>query len=187
MRRPLAAAALALGAALALAQTPPAARTLADPDAMTDRALLITIGRIPARYPGEAISLFERAAARGNARAQAQLGREYLLGRNLTYDAQLASQWFKRSADQGYGWGEYFYGLQSLKGIGVARDLDTAREYLERAARQEIPPALYELGRLYDLGLGVAADPARARALLERAAALGYGSGSPAPLPETSR
>lgn len=184
MRRALAAATLLLAAALLPAH---AQSALDDPDAMTDRALLITIGRVPARFPGEAISLFERAAARGNARAQAQLGREYLLGRNLPYDAQLASQWFKRSADQGYGWGEYFYGLQSLKGIGVARDLDTAREYLERAARQEIPPALYELGRLYELGLGVVADATRARTLLQRAAALGYGPGSPDTLPETPR
>src|SRR5260370_23641653 len=57
-----------------------------------------------------ALKEFTPAAKRGNAEAEAYLGRMYLLGQGVPTDRNEAIKWFKASSDQGNADAQFFLG-----------------------------------------------------------------------------
>ena len=112
-----------------------------------------------------------KAAAQGNAVAEAMLGLTYQYGtKGLPLDYGLAAFWYRKSADQGYFGGQI--GLAGLygSGYGVPRDLPQAAALFRKAADQGIAQAQFALGTMYAGGWGLPQDYVQARVWLGKAA-----------------
>ena len=70
--------------------------------------------------PAQAVFWYQRAAAAGNARAQANLGNLYLAGIGVPQDNAVAANWFELAARQGHVVSQFNLGLMYENGIGVA-------------------------------------------------------------------
>jgi TPR repeat protein len=129
--------------------------------------------RGPGRNPPEAVTWLRKAALRGHAEAQVQLGVCYQQGFGIEKDLAQALAWFRRAAEQGNPRGQLQVGLAYRRGEGVAADLAQATAYIRKAAEGGHPKAQIELGLAYRDGRGVAADPEQAAFWLGLAAAKG--------------
>src|SRR5690349_17431791 len=83
------------------------------------------------------------------ASSQERLGMDYLLGRGVPENKQLAFKWFEKSADQGNPAAANELGYLYASGRGVAQDYALALEYYQKASEAGIPSAKYNLGLLY--------------------------------------
>jgi len=104
-----------------------------------------------------------------------RLGMDYLLGRGVPENRELAFSWFEKAAAQGSAKAANELGYMYASGKGVAQNYQLALEYYQQAADGGIASAKYNLGLLYLNGLGTPADPARAQADFQEAAAMGFG------------
>ena len=75
-----------------------------------------------------------RAAERGDARAQAQLGFMYATGRGVPQNRVLAAYWYRRGAEQGNAAAQHLLGLLYDKGQGTLTDHVLAHMWLSLAA-----------------------------------------------------
>ena len=112
----------------------------------------------------QAIKWYIRAAERGHADAQLQLGRMYDNGEGVPQNHAQALQWYARAAEQGYGPAQYQLGNMYFNGEGVLLDYNQAVRWFTRAAEQGIPGAQISLGRMYAHGEGVQQDDVQAYA-----------------------
>jgi TPR repeat protein len=174
---------LALGAAIALAQPPPARGAdggladLDDPKVQYELGMsqLTGQGGEP-RNPEQAIEWLRKAAMRGHTDAQVQLGICAKQGVGVPSDPAQALAWFRRAAEQGNARGQLQLALAYRRGEGVAADPAQASAWLRKAAENGHPKAQLELGIAYRDGHGVDPDPAHAAFWLVLAA----DAGSPA-------
>jgi TPR repeat protein len=87
-----------------------------------------------------ALQWFQRAANRGLAEAQFQLGNMHAYGlapASPGEDPQrLAAQWYFEAARQGHADAQYSLGILFLTGSGVVQSEPQARKWIERAAAQ---------------------------------------------------
>ncbi len=88
---------------------------------------------LTASHSREAARLWE-LAARGNARAQTQLGYMYEHGLGVPQDYRLAAKWYHLAAEQGEPRGQHLLGLLFDKGFGVPIDFTEAYKWLNLAA-----------------------------------------------------
>jgi len=117
--------------------------------------------------PEEARTLFEQAAALGDAGAMEELAENYSTGAE-------ALQWFQRAAAAGSSAAMVQLGaLYSLGGDGVPPSDEDAARWYQKAADLKNPAAMYDLAGLYETGQGVARDVNKARQLYQASAALG--------------
>ncbi len=122
-----------------------------------------------------AIGWCKKAAAQGDATAQAVLGdifSDEKLGRQ---DYAQAVVWYRKAAEQGYRDGEFGLGSRYLLGQGVLQDLGEARRWLTPAADQGHPYAQFLLAKMFEEGQGGPVDVASARKYYEPAADFGIG------------
>lgn len=77
---------------------------------------------------------YARAAAEGDARAQARLGSMYEQAEGVSEDWTKAAQWWTRSAGQGNAEGMYQLGRAYAFGIGVLQNRSMAEKWFEEAA-----------------------------------------------------
>jgi TPR repeat protein len=131
-------------------------------------------GGVPQDY-GKAREWWEKAAARGHARAQYQLGHLYDNGRGVPQDYAKAREWYEKAAAQGHAAAQFCLGRFYHNGLGVSRDFAKAREWLEKAAAQGLADAECNLGYMYDHAEGVERDYVKAREWYEKAVAQGDG------------
>ena len=118
--------------------------------------------------PYEEFRWMQRAAARGHATAQAEVGKVHRVGlggqvllsgapKNLggvdpsvalhvTKDLDAAVAWFKKSAAQGNNLGMYWLGRAYYEGEGVPRDLQESVRWWETAARIGCVSSMFRLG-----------------------------------------
>jgi TPR repeat protein len=130
--------------------------------------------RLDAGEGGEALVLFERAAAQGSAEAMNMAGRVCENGWAADADLAAAALWYRRAADAGSDWGCYNLGNLLFDGRGVAQDQAAAADCYRRAAAQGHARAMNLLARCLEEGWGVARDPAGARSWYRRSAEAGY-------------
>ena len=74
---------------------------------------------------------FRRAAERGNAAAQYNMGASYATGVGVEKNDAEAAKWFHRAADQGMAFAELNLGLLYAAGRGVPQDNVEAMTWLQ--------------------------------------------------------
>ncbi len=97
-------------------------------------------------------------AERGDADAQAELGRRYATGRGVGQDRDVAISWYRLAAEQGQAEARFTLGYSYENGNGVPRSDAEAVRWYRLAADQEHLGAQHNLGRMYRDGRGVPRD-----------------------------
>ena len=115
-----------------------------------------------------ALSTWQRAADKGDAKAQVNLGRLYALGHGVDKDEVVAISWFRKAADQGNGVAHHNLGV--MYETGSYRDFQAAAKHYRVAAEGGRTESQTALGKLYQHGRGVARDYREAAKWLEKAA-----------------
>lgn len=115
-------------------------------------------------YAG-AMQAWRRAADKGDADAQYNIGQIYKLGRGVPVDLAEAEKWYRLAALQGHDLGEANYGMLLFEN----GKREEAVPWLERAVAHGEPRAQYLLGVMLFNGDGVAKNWVRAYALMLRA------------------
>jgi TPR repeat protein len=109
-----------------------------------------------AKNTAEALDWFSKAASRGYAPAEFQMGQLYDFGFGVEQDDTQALAWYRKAAEHGSAAGQRSVGDFFRKGRGVAADAAEAARWYQRAADGDDLRAQYELGQLYFNGTGVA-------------------------------
>ena len=81
-----------------------------------------------------AMARFAEAAAKGDPRAQWELGQGYLKGIGVTRDNRKAAEWFKKAANQGHAGAQSALSQLYFSGLGVPRDYIRAYTWASIAA-----------------------------------------------------
>jgi len=118
---------------------------------------------------------YDWKAEKGNAHAQAMLGRCYLYGIDKPRNFKMAIKWLNKSALKDDGDAFYYLYICYSQGWGVQEDKQQALNYLERAVEKDIPNAWIEMGNHYFFGdLSLKADDKEAFLLWQKAAKKGH-------------
>jgi TPR repeat protein len=120
-----------------------------------------------------AVEWFRKAAERGDAKAQYNLGTAYDKGQGVAQDYAQAAQWYRKAADQGLPQAQNNLGILYKQGQGVPQDYAQAAGWFRQAADVGFAQAQYNLGLAYRDGQGVKQDRGQALQWLQKAAAQG--------------
>jgi|GEM_PF-872635 len=91
-------------------------------------------------------------AAKGDAKAQFELGMRYASGQSIRQDFSQAYSWWLKSAGQGYVDAQYYLAQLLSAGQGVARDSQAALVWYIRAAEQNHVDAQFAVGKIFAWG-----------------------------------
>ena len=127
---------------------------------------VLVVAALAMAAAGIAEDLRERAE-RGDAAAQAELGRRYYVGEGLPQDDREAAHWTRLAAEQGHAAAQYSLGLLYFRGRGVTGDDAAAARWYRAAAERGHPPAQAALSSLYAYGAGIQEDPVLASMWIE--------------------
>lgn len=116
-----------------------------------------------------------KAAERGDAEAQYNLGSMYWNGEGVTKDLATAVEWYRKSAEQGSREAQLNLGWIYAYDYGFPTNTAEAAKWFRKAADQGDTEAQFHLGRMYENGAGVTQDLVQA-ANWYRKAAEGGGS-----------
>lgn len=106
----------------------------------------------------EAARWYERAAKRGNAVAQTNLGAMYLQGKGVAQDDAAAARYFLLAASEGFGPAQNNLALLYSTGRGVRQSDEATFQWLARAVANHYYPAYSGNAAQYLMGKGVAKD-----------------------------
>ena len=106
----------------------------------------------------QALALFGKAAANGDATAQFNLATMHVRGQGTPQNYPAAVALFMQSATQGYAPAQNSLGVRYEKGQGVAQDPSRAAVLYREAAEQRFGLAQDNLSDLFAKGLGVRQD-----------------------------
>ena len=84
----------------------------------------------------QAAKYYRKAAEKGHAKAQDQLGWLYHYGSGVNKDYAEAVKWYRKSAEQGVANAQNQLGYMYEQGYGVGKDLSQARYWYGKAAAQ---------------------------------------------------
>lgn len=140
--------------------------------AMVELGVAYATGSGVAKDEAQARSLFDRAAAAGNARGVSNLA-ALGGGAGSAADPVKARALLAKAAEGNSAEAQYQLGLMLADGRGGARDEAGARALFEKAAAQNHAGAMERLGSFLQAGRGGAQDLAAAKGWFEKAAALG--------------
>ena len=112
----------------------------------------------------KALQWYRKAAQKGNAEAQNNLGNMYYNGDGVVKDYVQAVEWYRKAANQGDAAGQTNLANRYSRGEGVTKDYVQAAAWYRRASDQGLAVAQGFLGLSYDLGEGVAKDSIEAYA-----------------------
>ena len=121
----------------------------------------------------EAMKWYRKAAEKGNAVAQNNLGNMYKNAFGVTKDYNEAVKWFQLAAEQGNASGQYNLGLMYQHGYGVKKDYAKALEWYEKSAKKGNAYGQYLLAQMYENGFGTKKNLSHARYWYEKATAQG--------------
>jgi uncharacterized protein len=102
--------------------------------ATSDPGNLATAAAWQSGHYADAIRNAQSAAARGDANAEALLGRAYYEGVGVPRNYATALEWLNKSVAQGNADGMFFLGLMYEHGRGVNQDIPKALDLFDRAA-----------------------------------------------------
>jgi TPR repeat protein len=106
----------------------------------------------------QAIDWFRKAAARGYAPAEFQMGQLYDFGFGVSADTGQALAWYRKAAEHGSPAAQRAMGDFYRRGRGVMANPAEAVRWYQRAADGDDLRAQYQLGQMYFDGTGVARD-----------------------------
>lgn len=119
--------------------------------------------------------IYDYKAEKGDAQAQAMMGRSYLFGLDKPRNYQVALKWLNKSAEQDNADAFYYLYICYYHGRGVKEDKEKAMSYLAQAVERNIPNAWIEMGNHYFYGdNSVKADDKEAFILWHKAAQKGH-------------
>ena len=98
----------------------------------------------------------QRAAKKGNAKAQFDLAIMYASGDQVKRDESKAFYWFHKSARNGNVEAKYYMGVSFLQGRGVRKDMHLARYWFKQASKAGHKKAIYYLSQVEKSLFGVA-------------------------------
>ena len=101
------------------------------------------------------ISVLQKLAERGDAKAAYLLGRSYMVGSGVSQNNTQAAKWLLQAATQGLPDAEFALAYLYEHGAGVPRDYKRAFSYYEAAARQGHSTAQNNLASMYEHGEGI--------------------------------
>lgn len=151
--------------------------------AIAGLAYLYSVGLGVAKDPAEAAKWLNKAATRGHAISQYNLGKlliadEIPLAAGSTdRDGQHAQgvEWLRKAADHGQNEAQATYGIILMRGdSGAKPDPAAAARYLIPAAEAGNAEAMNTLGTMYEVGNGIGYDLAAAEHSFRQAAMLGH-------------
>ena len=87
----------------------------------------------------KAVKLFQKAAAAGNVKSQADLAGAYLEGKSMAINPTLAGEWFEKAAQAGYGPAQIQLGILCIQARGRRQDIATGIKWIETASRSGHP------------------------------------------------
>lgn len=122
----------------------------------------------------EALKWYRRAAEKGFAPAQYNLGLAYEQGHGVAADEQQAFKYYLQAAEQGFGVAQFNVGNMYAAGRGIGRDLFEANLWFKQAAEKGIVEAQFNLGLAYETGRGVKKDEVQAARWYKQAADRGF-------------
>lgn len=122
-----------------------------------------------------AFDCFKRAAGKGHAGAQVQLGLAYRFGGTRPWDEVEAVKWYRKAAEQGNARAQFYLGCAYEHGQGVPQNYSEAFKWLRKAAEQGNAAAQLNLGVSFRDGQGVPQDYIEAVMWLRKAAEQGWG------------
>lgn len=127
----------------------------------------------PSADSAAALKEFMPLAAKGDARAQFELGYMYERGKGVTQDYAEAASWFRKSAAQGNASAQFYLGQMYDIGKGAPQDYAEAASWYRKSAEQGGILAQIHLGFLHELGQGVPVDVVQAHKWYNLAALTG--------------
>jgi TPR repeat protein len=139
--------------------------------AMVELGVLYGTGSGVAKDDAQAKSLFQRAAAAGNPRGDANIA--MISGGGTNADPVQARAAMGKAADANSPEAQFQLGLMLANGDGGPKDDVAARTLFEKAAAKNHAGAMVALGVFLQDGRGGSSDRAMARSYYEKAAALG--------------
>ena len=110
------------------------------------------------------------AANQGLARAQADLGRDYIYGSGIPKDYNFAVTWLRKAAAQNNPDAVLLLGRLAIDGAGMPQDVGGGVRMVKQAADAGNMEAIGFYGVLLQLGVGVPKDEVAGATMLERAA-----------------
>jgi TPR repeat protein len=119
------------------------------------------------------VSWYRKAALRGHAEAQNNLGGMHYFGHGVPQDYAVASSWYRKEAMQGNAEAQNSLGNFYINSLGVPPDYAAAVSWYRKAAEQGFPDAQHNLGVVYTKGWGVPQDYAAAVSWYRKAATQG--------------
>ena len=97
----------------------------------------------------KAMKWYLKAAGKGNAHAQCQIGNMYNSAQGVTADYSTALKWFLKSANQGNTEAQRHIGDLYLAGRGVTHNYSTALQWYNKAVANGDVHALCDIGLMY--------------------------------------
>ena len=122
----------------------------------------------------QAVYWFRKAAEKGIAEAQFELGVCYHYGEGVAQDFVKATYWYRKAAKQGYSNAQYNLGNRYYKGEGVKQNYSKAVHWWLKSAKQGYSYAQLKVGLFYYQGLGVKQNTKKAKYWLYQAAVQGH-------------
>ncbi len=104
--------------------------------------LALTFCIFPPALAGSYLDGLFKAAERGDASSQVQLGAMYLLGQGVPQDTAKAVALYLRAAEQGDAYAQYDLGAMYAEGKNMPRDYVAAYKWLSLAAAQGVKMAM---------------------------------------------
>jgi len=108
------------------------------------------------------VKRYHKAAERGDANAQCQLGWIYYIGKDISQDYVEAVKWYRKAAEQGYANAQFSLGVMYADGTGVPKNDAQAVKWFHKAAEQGNANAQVNLGWMCQNGKGVPKNDAQA-------------------------
>ncbi|KAK8314691.1 hypothetical protein V6Z12_D01G188200 [Gossypium hirsutum] len=121
----------------------------------------------------EAIALYQKAAALGDAAGQCNLGISYLNTQPLNHKE--AVKWLHQASVGGHVRAQYQLALCLHQGLGVEQNLQEAVKWYLKAAEGGYVRAMYNASLCYTFGEGLSHSRRQARKWMKRAADRGHG------------
>ena len=141
--------------------------------AFTVTLFLAARSSIP-RDPAKAARRFRKAAEKGSAAAQFNLGVLYDTGRGVPGDLGAAVTWYRKAAQQGFAEAQFNLAQMHRRGEGAERDAAEAVKWFLKAAKQGHVLAQFNLSIMYEHGAGVGKDDTKAADWCRKAAEQGH-------------
>lgn len=116
------------------------------------------------------ILAMRKAAERGEAQAQRNVGIAYLEGKGVPKDEKEAAKWIRKAADQGDAEAERQLANMYFAGSGVPNDGNEAFKWLRKAAQDGSAAAQFALGWKLCFAEGVPQDSAQGMSWIRKAA-----------------